>query len=226
MTVEIFAARQPILDRDLRVVGYELLYRQGAGNRFVEMDAEVIAAYAQRVVFTQRLRRNTAMLLAEKVDTHADVREPKALGYSLFQGLLFARPEMLRSQDRSPGRLTYLRLAQQDVTLTLELLRSLHSATFAGHDVGSISQAILTADALMDRSLAEALDPLGLCAEVRSGILEQRGPFGPCVELARIREQGEWDREQPCLDRLGLAEEVVPAAHAHAVLWAEAVAQP
>ena len=261
MTVDIFAARQPIFDRDLRVVGYELLYRQGNRNQFdaidpdvasaqllehmllgfgmhsltrerfafvnmtrhmlthqlysllpaqrsvlelletVRPDAEVIAACArarsqgyklalddfryrpeyepllamadiikvdfrehtgaERVALAQRLRSTSAMLLAEKVESHQDVQHARELGFTLFQGFFFARPEMMRAKDRSPARLTYLqllravnrpetdfaeveRLVQQDVALSLKLLRYLRSAHFVGHDVGSIRQALLT----------------------------------------------------------------------------------
>ena len=279
MTVDIFAARQPIFDRELRVVGYELLYRRGSDNRFdaidpdvasaqllehlllgfgmhsltherfafvnvtrhmlthqlysflpaqrtvlelletVRPDPEVIAACArarsqgyklalddfrygaeyepllamadivkvdflqhtgsERVALAERLRSTTAMLVAEKVEYHEDVQHARELGFSLFQGYFFARPEMMRAKDRSPARLTYLqllravnrpaidfaeveRLVQQDVALSMKLLRYLHSAHFVGHDVGSIRQALLTLGERGLRRWAALVAVLGL----------------------------------------------------------------
>lgn len=100
-------------------------------------------------------------LLAEKIETHEEFREAASLGFSLFQGYFFCKPEMMRTRDMAPNRISYLRLLkevhaaqldfgvveqiiQQDVALSIKLLRFLRSASFGwSHEVSSIRQAIL-----------------------------------------------------------------------------------
>jgi EAL and modified HD-GYP domain-containing signal transduction protein len=404
MTVDIYAARQPIFDRELRVMGYELLYRPTAGNHFTDTDPEVASAQliehmlvgfglksltqdrfaflnitrhmltreiysmlpsersvleiletitpdtevvaacaraksqgyrialddftyapsyepllaiadfikvdfrahqgAARIALTKRLRATSARLIAEKVESYDDVQQARDLGYDLYQGYFFARPTMLHAHNRSPARLTYFkliramnqvdvdlaeveRIIQEDVALSMKLLRYLHSASFAGQEVSSIRQALFTlgerpmrrwaalvavmglgkgkpselvvaaltrarfaelmapalgqrgkelelfltgllsmADALTDQPLADALEPLGLSGEVTASILVRSAPFGAALELATLWEQGDWDRADAILVRLGLSEETVQSAYADAVLWAEDTAQP
>lgn len=95
-----------------------------------------------------RMRRSPGMkLLAEKVETPADLAEARELGYDLFQGFLFSRPEV-RTGHRSPSALTHrLRLMQalgrpdpdladiedllkRDPSLAFKLLRYVNSAAF------------------------------------------------------------------------------------------------
>jgi EAL and modified HD-GYP domain-containing signal transduction protein len=261
MSQDIFVARQPIFDRALRVVGYELLYRNGAENAFgdsaptadvasaenldrtllgfglerltagrdayvnasrrilvneiysllppgrtvlelletVPPDPEVVAACRRlkeqgyrlalddfvhtpaheplleladivkidfrthgepaRTSFVKRWGHGR-MLLAEKVETEEDWKLASDAGYTYFQGYFFARPQMLRSRDIAPNKVTYLRLLRelhastpdldaieavigQDVAMSVKLLRYLNSAGFGwSHEVTSIRQAI------------------------------------------------------------------------------------
>jgi EAL and modified HD-GYP domain-containing signal transduction protein len=75
----------------------------------------------------ERLAPRGVRLLADKVESWDDYREAVGLGYSLFQGYFFCRPETLSRRSVSPSRLGYLRLLEElgreDVSLdTVELL--------------------------------------------------------------------------------------------------------
>ena len=101
-------------------------------------------------------------MLAEKIETEEELAMAGNLGFTLFQGYFFCRPQMLKTREIAPNRVGYLRLLrevhspeldfatvesliEQDVALALKLLRFLHSAAFGlGRDVSSIRQCLLT----------------------------------------------------------------------------------
>ena len=98
-------------------------------------------------------------LLAERVETAA-VRDMCArLGYELFQGYLFSRPETLSKTDVAAGQLAVMRLLnllrdsntkdgelesafQTDVALVYKLLRIVNAAAVGGRGITSISHAV------------------------------------------------------------------------------------
>lgn len=108
----------------------------------------------------QRFAGTAMRLLAEKVETEAELREASALGYTHFQGFFFCKPEMVRRQDVPVSKLVYLqflselnrpsldftrmeRVIKQDVALSLKLLRYLKSAAFGWRaDITSIKHAL------------------------------------------------------------------------------------
>ncbi|HTE48164.1 MAG TPA: HDOD domain-containing protein [Gemmatimonadaceae bacterium] len=98
-------------------------------------------------------------LLAERVET-ATVRDVCAdMGFELFQGYLFSRPEMLTKTDVSPSQLSIMRLLnllqdpdtsdsaldaafQGDVALCYKLLRIVNAAAMGGRGITSIPHAV------------------------------------------------------------------------------------
>jgi c-di-GMP-related signal transduction protein len=56
------------------------------------------------------LKRYPVKLLAEKVEHHAQAKNCLEMGFDLFQGYHFARPEMLTGKRASPSRLALLRV--------------------------------------------------------------------------------------------------------------------
>jgi len=108
----------------------------------------------------QRFAGTGVRLLAEKVETDAEVQEATKLGYTHFQGFFFCKPEMVRRQDVPVSKLVYLqfltelnrpsldfarmeRVIKQDVALSLKLLRYLKSAAFGWRaDITSIRHAL------------------------------------------------------------------------------------
>lgn len=109
----------------------------------------------------RRLGKLGLTLVAEKIESHEEFQAAQSAGYSLFQGYFFCRPELLKTRDMAPNRVSYLRLLKevhaaeldfgvveqlirQDVALSIKLLRFLRSASFGWtHEVTSIQQAIL-----------------------------------------------------------------------------------
>ncbi|HEY9227387.1 MAG TPA: HDOD domain-containing protein [Gemmatimonadaceae bacterium] len=107
----------------------------------------------------KRLQPTGVRLLAERVET-ATVRDVCAdLGYELFQGYLFSRPETLSKKDVSAGQLAIMRLLnllqdphtkdtaldaafQNDLALAYKLLRIVNAASVGGSGIKSIPHAV------------------------------------------------------------------------------------
>lgn len=105
------------------------------------------------------LRRYPVKLLAEKVETIEQFHECKRLGFDLFQGYYFARPETLVERVINPVYGTVLQLMEKvrqgaevkeleslfkkDVALTFKLMRYINSAGFGlSCEVQSIRHAV------------------------------------------------------------------------------------
>jgi len=106
-----------------------------------------------------QLKPTGARLLAERVETAAVRDMCAALGYELFQGYLFSRPETLSKTDVSAGQLAIMRLLnlirdagasdrsleaafQTDLALTYKLLRIVNAAAIGGRGITSIPHAM------------------------------------------------------------------------------------
>lgn len=122
---------------------------------FLETPVPLIKAFAKS------LSSKPIMLLAEKVETYEGFELAKSLGFSLFQGYFFSRPDIVRSGvTLTPLRLNCLRLIRlafdpnidftkvskiikQDVALSYRLLRVVNSAYFGRrYSVTNIKQAL------------------------------------------------------------------------------------
>ena len=117
---------------------------------------------AQRNQLARDLRGRNIKILAEKVETEQEFASAERLGYALYQGYFFCRPQLMKTRGVAPNRLGFLRLLRevhsteldfdaiedliaQDVALSLKLLRFLHTAAFGlGREISSIRQALLT----------------------------------------------------------------------------------
>ncbi len=127
----------------------------------IKVDFQLDATEQDRRRHADRLRSRGLRLLAEKVETRDDVAQGLDLGYTLFQGYFFCRPEILTTREVSANKLSYLRLFQQfqsesvdfervgeivkgDVALSLKLLRFLNSAALGWRSrVENIRQALV-----------------------------------------------------------------------------------
>ncbi|PIQ38228.1 MAG: hypothetical protein COW59_02885 [Lysobacterales bacterium CG17_big_fil_post_rev_8_21_14_2_50_64_11] len=108
-----------------------------------------------------RLRRFRARLVAEKVETHDDFQRCLALGFDLFQGYFFFRPEIIGEGNISETGLSVMRLLAaledanngpkeleaiitSDAVLSYRLLRLVNSAYFGlSSSVSSLRHAIV-----------------------------------------------------------------------------------
>ncbi|SAK63236.1 diguanylate phosphodiesterase [Caballeronia hypogeia] len=68
------------------------------------------ADHAQLPELAAAVKRRGKLLVAEKVETRDDFAKAKRLGFDLFQGYFFARPQVLSARRASPARGSLLRL--------------------------------------------------------------------------------------------------------------------
>jgi EAL and modified HD-GYP domain-containing signal transduction protein len=126
---------------------------------FVKLDvlAEPIASRKQ----LERLRRPGIQLVAEKVETYEEFLHCLELGFDLFQGYFFCRPETLRGRATSANKLTVIRvlgalsdptintvrlaaLISEDATLCYQLLRLCNSVAVRGkRAIDTIEDAVV-----------------------------------------------------------------------------------
>ncbi|ROR34270.1 EAL and HDOD domain-containing protein [Inmirania thermothiophila] len=123
---------------------------------------DVLALDAARVAESARALRPLGVeLLAEKVEDRETFERCRALGFELFQGYFFARPDLMRSRRAPAARTALMRLiarlqdpeagfdelagiVRSDVTLGYRLLRYINSAFFGLRvEVDSIERAMI-----------------------------------------------------------------------------------
>jgi c-di-GMP phosphodiesterase len=135
--------REPLLPH-VDIVKVEVLNR----------DLDIVAADVEK------LRDYDVTLLAEKVETREDYERCAAMGFELFQGYFFCKPETLSAKAVGPNRLAMLQLVAalqdptiefsqletliaRDVALSYRLLRYINSAFFGmRREVDSIGRAL------------------------------------------------------------------------------------
>lgn len=100
-------------------------------------------------------------LLAEKVETYEEYNQALELGFELFQGFFFAKPEMVKTKNLSPSQMAMAELLyetskpdldlasitsvfERDITLSYKLLRYANSAIFRRRsEISTIKQALV-----------------------------------------------------------------------------------
>lgn len=140
-------------------------------------------------------------LVAEKIETRDDYALAQKLGFDLFQGYFFARPQVLSARRGDPSRQSLLRmlaLIASDAPLTelelelkrspdvvMQLLRLVNSSAYGlGRRIASVREAILAAGTRQIARWAQLLlyasdgdrswrtDPLAQLAGARSRFME------------------------------------------------------
>jgi EAL and modified HD-GYP domain-containing signal transduction protein len=127
-----------------------------------------------------RARAAGCTLLAEKIETADERQQAEQLGFELFQGYFFCRPEMLATRTPTPGRANYLQLLRevgqadvdfermeslirQEVAFSVRLLRFLNSAGFGWrHQVETIEHALRLLGVRELRKWVSAVATVGL----------------------------------------------------------------
>lgn len=91
--------------------------------------------------------RTPVTLLAEKVETHEEFEQARQMGFELFQGYFFSKPEILSRKDVSSAQIIKLKLAnaaampdmdlnevaeliKKDVSVSFKLLKFMNAAYF------------------------------------------------------------------------------------------------
>ncbi len=100
-------------------------------------------------------------LLAEKIETHEEFQQALNMGFEYFQGYFFSKPEILKSRDISPSKITLLNIMSEanredfritelekfvsrDLSINYKLMRYINSAYFGMFKkVNSVKQTIV-----------------------------------------------------------------------------------
>jgi c-di-GMP-related signal transduction protein len=151
----------------------------------------------ERGRISERSRGRKITLLAEKLETAADVKSAEQLGYTLFQGYFFQRPEIIARKDIPPSKLTYVRFLRElqapildfdgiegiikhDVSLSVKLLKFLNSAAFGWRSrVTSLKQALVLLGERPFRKWASLIAVIGMTGD--------RPPELALISLARAK---------------------------------------
>jgi len=122
---------------------------------FRAIPAKDLAAYIKPVC------GNGVRLLAEKVETHDEFDHAVSLGFELFQGYFFSKPEIIKGKEISSSQMTILEIMaeanreeiffdkirviiESDVAISYKLLRYINSAYYKRViEVNSIKQALV-----------------------------------------------------------------------------------
>lgn len=117
-----------------------------------------LKSYADKIA---DLKKRGLVLLAEKVETHADFEAARGMGFDLFQGYFFAKPQVLstrilqsnqnllikmvsRINDPAVDLDELARLISLDPKLSFKVLRFINSASFGfARKISSIQQAVM-----------------------------------------------------------------------------------
>jgi c-di-GMP-related signal transduction protein len=78
---------------------------------FLKVDFRSADSDTRRAI-VQRFRGRGIQLLAEKVETQAELQEARSLGYTLFQGYFFCKPAMVAAREIPGNKLNCLRLLE------------------------------------------------------------------------------------------------------------------
>jgi EAL and modified HD-GYP domain-containing signal transduction protein len=111
--------------------------------------------------YLQILPVSSRILLAEKIETNAEFNLAKSLGFTLFQGYFFQKPEIIQGREIAGSQLTLLQimaecskpefefdkletLISQDISLSYKLLQYINSAFFSKtNKISSIGQGLV-----------------------------------------------------------------------------------
>jgi EAL and modified HD-GYP domain-containing signal transduction protein len=111
--------------------------------------------------YLKQLSRNSLCLLAEKVETHDEFEAAQKMGFDLFQGYFFCKPEIIQGREIQGSQLTLMMIMAQinshtfncdeleqliarDMGLSYKLFKYLNSTFFArANKVTSVKQALV-----------------------------------------------------------------------------------
>jgi c-di-GMP-related signal transduction protein len=125
----------------------------------IKVDFRLTDQKEQSAIVSRYAGKNIRML-AEKVETQEEFAAGMQMGYSLFQGYFFCRPEIMQHRDLPSSKLAYLELLRaatapeidvrelalkikHEPSLTFRLLRYLNSAAFGLRaEIHSVAHAL------------------------------------------------------------------------------------
>lgn len=141
---------------------------------FIKLDV-LMLSQVELAEHVNTLRLSGTVLIAEKVETHDQLELCRKLGFDLFQGYFFCRPDVLHRKEVSADKLTLLgilanisspsasartieELVGRDVGFTHKLLKLINSAAYnLPSRIDSIRTAVVVAGMKQVRALASLL---------------------------------------------------------------------
>lgn len=218
--VETVHADKDLLDvcRRLKTSGYALALDHFALGEDREaflpiadiVKVDIHTASPELTLFVQERAKVGTKLLAERVETRDEYETARALGFELFQGFYFCKPQVMAAKSLGPSRINNLRLLQatvnaelkfseletiikEDAALCYRLLRFINSAEFC---LRSSVQSIRHAFALLGERntrrwvlltctvmMGDDRPPeLLRCALLRAKLMELISPGAKCSE--------------------------------------------
>ncbi|UUM29754.1 EAL and HDOD domain-containing protein [Vibrio japonicus] len=125
----------------------------------IKFDIRVVPLQKAQI-FIDRLSHSGIKFLAEKVETYEEFEQAKAIGFALFQGYFFSKPEMLERKSLDPDFLTVVQLVTEvsqqeidykkiealiskDVTMSYKLLTCVNSSYLVSRKIESFKQALV-----------------------------------------------------------------------------------
>ncbi len=152
-------------------------------------------------------RHEGMSLLAEKVETYADFKIAAEMGFDLFQGFFFCKPELITGKEISTSELNLMRIIAAvnqadfdfktlekiiapDVSISYKLLRYINSAFFArAQTINSIQQALVYMGESEIRRFVSLIGMANLAKGKPEELIKAsciRGKF--CESLARVAQ--------------------------------------
>jgi len=110
--------------------------------------------------FMTKLKKSKIQFLAEKVENYEEFKQAKEVGFTLFQGYFFAKPEVIQQRAIEPSLLTVVQLCKEianedinyaeierlvstDLSLSYKLLRYVNSSSMISSEIKSFKQALV-----------------------------------------------------------------------------------
>lgn len=164
-TAKIIEGAQRIKDRGVRIALDDFVHHDGIEPLLELADYVKVDLMAQERDATRSmvevLQRFDVKLLAEKIETHEELRFCQELGFEYFQGFFLTKPEIVEGHRVPANRVGLLRilsrlldpdveldelgdLISQDVSLAYKLLRHANSTLYApAQEITAVQQSLV-----------------------------------------------------------------------------------
>lgn len=164
-TPEVLQACREICEKGFALVLDDFTYRPDLQDlialaKIVKLDFRVTDPEEIKSS-VRKLAAYPVSLLAEKVETYEEFDKAQAMGFTLFQGYFFSKPEVMQGKDISSSQMTLMQIMAEanredfefqklenimgrDVAISYKLMRYVNSAFFRRvNEISSIRQAIV-----------------------------------------------------------------------------------
>lgn len=148
VTEELLSACEDFIKHSYKIALDDFFFKKDVSS-LIQKSHIIKVDYRQGEVFktVQRLKQFKKILLAEKIETEEEFQQALNMGFKLFQGYFFSKPQIIEGRDIPPGKLTLLLIiseihkeqwdvkkveeyVKKDPALTYKLLKYINSAFF------------------------------------------------------------------------------------------------